>query len=70
MQRLKNRIDAVRMLTDVSVEFHRQKPGLKCIAGVEARFQLFAGGVSVSHGVGSTSLMDGGHDAGTLTFTS
>ena len=69
VRRLKNRIDAVGMLTDVGIEFHRQEPRFKCIIGVKAGFQLFAVGVSVANGVGSQSLVDCGHEQGTSTDT-
>ena len=64
---LKDRIDAVRMLLDVGVEFHGQQSGFVGIVGVEAGFELLAVGVLVTNGVGGQSLIGFGHDSRGVT---
>lgn len=59
--RPENRIDAVRVLTDISVELHGQKPRFKGVRGVEARFQFFSVGCLVADCVCSPSLSNACH---------
>ena len=54
--RPEDRIDAVRVLSDVGVELHGQQTRFKGISGVEAGFQLFSVGRLVADGVGSRPL--------------